>query len=78
MNHGSRLSGSGIAPRACIPIAIASYSTWSVFAQSRYSDATVSVNMIAEHRRVAGQVVGEALRVEERPEPGLDRARRSR
>ena len=39
-NHGSRLSGSGIAPRACIPIAIASYSSWSVFAQSRYSLAT--------------------------------------
>ena len=37
MNHGSRESGSGIAPRACIPIAIASYSSWSVFAQSRYS-----------------------------------------
>ena len=37
MNHGSRQSGSGIAPRACIPIATASYSSWSEFAQSRYS-----------------------------------------
>ena len=46
MNHGSRESGSGIAPRACIPTAMASYSSWSVFAQSRYSDGSVSVNMI--------------------------------
>ena len=45
-NHGSRLSGSGIAPRACIPTAIASYSSWSVVAQSRYSLGTCSVNMI--------------------------------
>ena len=45
-NHGSRESGSGIAPRACIPIAIASYSSWSVVAQSRYSDASTSENMI--------------------------------
>ncbi len=45
-NHGSRLSGSGMAPRACIPTAIASYSSWSVFAQSRYSLGTLSVNMI--------------------------------
>ena len=29
-----------------MPIAIASYSSWSVFAQSRYSLATSSVNMI--------------------------------
>ena len=42
MNHGSRESGSGIAPRACIPTAIASYSSWSVVAQSRYSDASTS------------------------------------
>ena len=39
-------SGSGIAPRACIPIAIASYSSWSVVAQSRYSVASSSRNMI--------------------------------
>jgi hypothetical protein len=36
-NHGSRESGSGIAPRACMPMAIASYSSWSLVAQSRYS-----------------------------------------
>ena len=46
MNHGSRESGSGIAPRACMPMAIASYSSWSVVAQSRYSDASSSRNMI--------------------------------
>ena len=46
MNHGSRLSGSGIAPRACMPTAIASYRSWSVAAQSRYSLGMVSVNMI--------------------------------
>ena len=46
MNHGSRLSGSGIAPRACMPTAIASYSSWSVAAQSRYSLGIRSVNMI--------------------------------
>ena len=46
MNHGSRESGSGIAPRRCIPTAIASYSSWSVVAQSRYSLATSSRNMI--------------------------------
>ena len=45
-NHGSRLSGSGIAPRGCIAIAIASYSWWSVSAQSRYSVGTSSRNMI--------------------------------
>jgi len=38
--------GSGIAPRACMARAIASYSSWSVIAQSRYSDASTSENMI--------------------------------
>ena len=60
MNHGSRESGSGIAPRACIPMAIASYSSWSVLAQSRYSDASTSRNMIPNMRRVAGEVVRQA------------------
>ena len=45
-NHGSRESGSGIAPRACMPMATASYNSWSVVAQSRYSDASTSENMI--------------------------------
>ena len=69
MNHGSRLSGSGIAPRACIPIATASYSSWSVSAQSRYSVATCSREHDAEHRRVAGEVVRQALRLDDLATP---------
>ena len=80
MNHGSRESGSGIAPRACMPIAIASYSSWSVVAQSRYSDASSSRNMIPNIDGCPVKWYGDAGRVEdlleavlEAPPGGVDR-----
>ena len=77
-NHGSRLSGSGIAPRALHPD------------RDRVVQLVVGVGPVAvlggdvvrehdpEHRRVPGDVVGEALRVEQLPDALPGSARRWR
>ena len=77
MNHGSRESGSGIAPRrAC-------RSRSRRTARGPWCPvAVLGRDLLAEHdpehRRVAGEVVRDAGRVEDLPEPVLDRAGRSR
>ncbi len=72
MNHGSRESGSGIAPRACIPSAIASYSSWSVVGPVAVLGRLDLGEHDPEHARVAGEVVRQAGRVEDLAQAVLD------